>query len=181
MSLKISLPFPLCPSGPSPSWVCVWEPWLFLPHPSCFRVQADALLRCPVILGVGHGENWGDIAVRLWLKHVCFPCKKERRKAGGSLRSSGPRRTQTMLMVRILCQSQGHVCASPVWEGIWNCLGGREKQGYQIPREEPELQRSPDRGLWWAFQAWKTGDVWAPHSRQRRASPAHVSSHDPLR
>ena len=39
--------------------------WLFLPHPFCLLVQADALLRCPVVLGVGRGENWGEIAVSL--------------------------------------------------------------------------------------------------------------------
>lgn len=44
-----------------------------------------------------------------------------------------------MLMVQILCQRQGQACVNPVWEGIWNYLGGGERQGYQIPREEPEL------------------------------------------
>lgn len=55
-----------------------------------------------------------------------------------------------MLMVQILCQRQVPVgpVLTEVTEGIWNYLGGGERQGYQIPREELRAVEKSRLRLW---------------------------------
>lgn len=67
-----------------------------------------------------------------------FHAKKERKKGRGISEKPGPRRTQTMMMVQILCQRQGQACVNRFGRNL-ELLGWRGKTGLPDSREEPEL------------------------------------------